>query len=152
MSEDASNIRSLASQAAAKGAVDLSQGVVHAQPPQVLFDLFAATRADRLVHGYGPTQGDPVFLKSVTGLVQREFPNISTDNVAATAGVIGGIISALLARCTAGDNILVPEPFFSGYPWAIEVARGRPVYIPHEADWSPNWQALEKESPAALID
>ncbi len=149
-SDDSSpTIRSLASQAVAEGAIDLSQGVVHAKPPKVLFDLFAATYEDRLAHGYGPTAGDPVFLQSVSRLVSSEFPGASADNIAATAGVIGGIISSLLAHCSAGANILVPEPFFSGYPWAIEAVRCRAVYIPNEPDWSPNWEILEREAPAA---
>lgn len=143
-------IRSLASQAIANGAIDLSQGVVHATPPAILFELFEKTYQDRLVHGYAPPQGDTIFVQAITKLIYQEgYESVQEDNVMATVGVIGGIISSLLSHCQAGTRVIIPEPFFSGYPWAIQAAHCEPIAIPSCDNWGPNWALIAQEASQA---
>ncbi|MDP3997795.1 MAG: pyridoxal phosphate-dependent aminotransferase [Candidatus Andersenbacteria bacterium] len=150
MSSESPTIRTLAAEAVARGAVDLSQGVVHATPPKVLFDLFGKLSDDQLVNGYGPSQGDPLFLRAVLEIVQGENKAVEQENLLATIGVIGGIFSALESYCEPGDAVLMLEPCFPGYPWVVEAAGLKPVYVPHQKDgWGVDWVDFENKAKTA---
>ncbi|HWE63134.1 MAG TPA: aminotransferase class I/II-fold pyridoxal phosphate-dependent enzyme, partial [Chloroflexota bacterium] len=50
----------------------------------------------------------------------------TADQVVVTAGGGGGLFTTMLAILDPGDEVLVPNPWWPGYPAAIHVARGIP--------------------------
>jgi aspartate aminotransferase/aminotransferase len=49
-----------------------------------------------------------------------------------TAGSKAAIYMVLLATVEAGDEVIVPEPFWVSYPEQVRLCGGRPVMVPHD--------------------
>src|SRR5262245_18017644 len=66
--------------------------------------------------GYGPGNGLPWLRQLIAGRVaQVDRFTASPEQIAATAGGTGGLMSSLLCLYTPGDEVLVPDPGWPGY-------------------------------------
>lgn len=92
--------------------------------------LDAYRNYDDAVIAYGPSAGLPSFRSSVAEYWKLFDVDLSADEVIATTGGSEAILFAMLATCDPGDEILVPEPFYTNYLGFAEAAAVRIVPLP----------------------
>ncbi|TSC72191.1 MAG: aminotransferase, class I/II superfamily protein [Parcubacteria group bacterium Gr01-1014_38] len=129
--------RSMADEAVRRGAIDLAQGVLHAEPPPVLLELLAEVSRQPHAHVYASPRGVPEYLEALADLLRREGVSAAPANILGSSGNTGGLMAALLAHCNAGDRVLLPEPFYPAHLWAIRAARCEPVFLECTKEFSP---------------
>jgi aminotransferase len=132
--------------ARAVGAVDLALGIPDGDPPGTA--LTAAARA--LVRGgnqYADPAGLPRLRETIAASLRRGR-GVAVDpdtEITVTAGATEGVFIALLATTDAGDEVLLPEPFFENYPGMIEAAGAVPRTVPlRRPGWRLDLDELER--------
>jgi len=117
-------------QAVQVGAINLAQGFPDFDPPDEL--VRAATEALHAgLHQYAPSAGDPVLRQAVADH-QRERYGLVCDpdtEVTVTAGATEAIAATLQALLEPGDEVVLVEPFYDLYPFAVVAAGGVPCYL-----------------------
>ena len=103
-----------------------------------------AIRAD--VNGYTLTQGLPELRdalgRHLSSDVGWNAPSDSTG-LMVTSGTSGAILLACLALLDAGDEVIVPDPYFVIYPAHVSLAGGVPVYCDTYPDFRPTAERVE---------
>jgi N-succinyldiaminopimelate aminotransferase len=106
-----------------RGAVNLSQGFPDFDGPREIVD--AAVDALRAGHNqYGRSMGLPVLVEAIAEHQARCY-GLRVDpmtEVCAFAGATEGIAASMLGLFEPGDEIVVFEPYYDGYPAAIAMA------------------------------
>jgi methionine aminotransferase len=66
------------------------------------------------------------------------------DEITVTAGATQAIMAAVLALVHPGDEVVVLEPAYDSYVPSIELAGGRPVFVPLDAarGYAPDWDRV----------
>jgi aspartate aminotransferase len=64
---------------------------------------------------YGHSKGSLPYRKRLVEYYKRHEIELDPEDIAVTAGGSEAIIFAMLAVCATGDEILVPEPFYTNY-------------------------------------
>lgn len=139
--------RSMADEAVRHGAIDLAQGVLHTEPPDILLDILTETSRQPRVHVYSSPQGVSQYLEEVARITNEEGISITPANILASSGNTGGLMAALIAHCQPGDRVLLPEPFYPAHLWALHAARCEPLFLHCGKDFLPNEEELEKQLP-----
>jgi len=67
------------------------------------------------VIAYGPSQGLDVYRKSLVTYYGRHGIHVSEDEIIVTTAGSEAIVFAMLVTCNEGDEIIVPEPFYTNY-------------------------------------
>ena len=95
-------------------------------PPSVL-DAINQWRPD--VIAYGPASGLPACREAGAAYHSAWCPSLTAAHVAVTVGGSEGLLFAFTAMCDPGDEILVPEPYYTNYNGFATVAgaRVRPI-------------------------
>jgi N-succinyldiaminopimelate aminotransferase len=117
-------------QAIAAGAINLAQGFPDFEPPERLVEA-AAEAVRGGLHQYAPSIGDPVLRQAVAEHQQARY-GLSVDpdtEVTVTAGASEAITAALLALLEPGDEVVLIEPYYDLYPYAVVAAGGVPRYL-----------------------
>lgn len=80
---------------------------------------------------YTGTLGDAELLQAI-GAYYREMYRyeIPGDGCIVTASACHGMWLALEAILDDGDEVIIPDPYFTPYPYQVELARGVPVFLP----------------------
>ncbi len=139
----------MADEAVRYGAIDLAQGVLHTEPPKVLIDLLSELITEPRVHTYSSPQGIPAYLESLENLLATEGTPVSKTNLLGSSGNTGGLLAVLIAHCSAGDRVILPEPFYPAHLWAIRAARCEPVFVGYNERFTPNEAELLQLLPTA---
>jgi aspartate/methionine/tyrosine aminotransferase len=129
----AARIRELALKT--EGVIKLTSGEPNFQTPNHIVD--AAKRAlDEGDIFYTPTSGIPEFRRVIAEKIAREHGvEVDSDNnILATPGAIEGIFLAIMGAVNPGNEVLIPDPCYVGYPSCIRFAGGSPIPIPLSAD------------------
>jgi N-succinyldiaminopimelate aminotransferase len=112
-------------------AINLSQGFPDFEPPEEL--VRAASEAlHQGLHQYAPSVGDPV-LRQAVAEHQRDQYGLDWDpvtDVTVTTGASEAITATLVALLEPGDEVVLVEPCYDLYPYAVVAAGGVPVYVP----------------------
>ena len=134
------------SQLAAKhGAVNLGQGFPDFDcDPRLQQRLTDAMQAGH--NQYAPMTGvsglrEAIASKNHTLYGHRHDPEAE---ITITAGATQALMATILALLPAGDEAIVLEPAYDSYAPAIELAGGRPVFVPldHAQGYVPDWDAV----------
>ena len=88
--------------------------------PAPLLDAIHNWRPD--VIAYGPASGLPPCREAAAAYHSRWSPGLSWGHVAVTTGGSEGLLFAFTAICDPGDEILVPEPYYTNYNGFATVA------------------------------
>jgi len=66
------------------------------------------------------------------------------SEITVTAGATQAIMASVLALVHPGDEVIVLEPTYDSYVPSVELAGGRPVYVPLNADrgYAPDWDRI----------
>lgn len=67
------------------------------------------------VLAYAPSEGLPVVLNSFARYYQNRGIDLKSNEIIVTNGGSEAILFSLIAICDPGDEILVPEPFYTNY-------------------------------------
>ena len=81
--------------------------------PRAMIDAYRTFDQDVLA--YGPSAGIPEYRQAVVDYWKHWNVELDAEQVIATTGGSEAILFAMLALCDPGDEILVPEPFYTNY-------------------------------------
>ncbi len=91
----------------------LNVGQPDIETPPVFFE--AVRDFPERVVSYQRSQGDPAYLEALAGYYQRCGYDVSEKDIVITTGGSEAIIFAAQAATSAGDEIIVFEPFYTNY-------------------------------------
>lgn len=95
---------------------NLAIGVPDIMPPAAIADLVKAGAQD-LKFSYVPSKGTKRALKNLKQLVFENEPVVDPDkNLQLVSGAKYGIYLTLKTLCSAGDNVLLMQPYWLSYP------------------------------------
>src|SRR5690349_3048481 len=110
------------------GAVNLSQGFPDFEGPSAVVD--DAVNALREGHNqYGRSLGVLPLVQAVARHQQRRY-GVELDpltEVVCTAGATEALAAAMIGLLDAGDEVLLLEPFYDGYPATVAMAGAVPL-------------------------
>ena len=114
--------------------VDLGAGEPDFDTPQNIKD--AALEAMRTGQTkYTPTAGTRKLQQAIIDFYQREFnATYERNEVMATAGGKQAVFNAVVCLINAGDEVLLPKPYWVTFPEIVTFARGKSVFIETEAN------------------
>jgi len=97
--------------------------------------------------GYTPSEGLPELREAVSGLFANE--NCGLDpykEIMITAGAKPALYLSLMTLLKAGDEVLIPEPYYPSYPSMVSLSGARPIFIrgPLEKGFKISVQVIEK--------
>lgn len=125
-------------------AINLSQGFPNFPIDPVLSELLAK-KAKENIHQYAPMAGFPSLLEGISELVEKQYQrkiNPQT-NVLVTAGATQAIFTTIQALIHPGDEVIILDPSYDCYEAPILLAGGRPIRIPLNEHFLPNWDLIE---------
>lgn len=95
---------------------------------------------------YTVTQGTAELRQAILSHLEKQnrFGHHDNHNVIVTSGTTGGIFLSILALVNAGDEVLIPDPYFVMYKHFINLIGGVPVYIDTYPDFLLDPAALKK--------
>ncbi len=91
----------------------LNIGQPDIKTPKAYFD--AISHFNEPVLKYAISQGLPELRTSISNYYKRHNINFSADDILITNGGSEGLLFTLMALCDNGDEVLVPEPFYTNY-------------------------------------
>lgn len=91
----------------------LNIGQPDIETPKEIMDVYK--HFDEKVLSYGPSQGLLSYRQSLVHYYNKHYIPITTENLIVTTAGSEAIIFALLATCNGGDEVIVPEPFYTNY-------------------------------------
>ena len=139
---DASGIRKVFDLAARlENPVDLSIGQPDFDVPERCKQrAIEAIRSGR--NKYTVTQGEASLREGIAARLREEFGRFDAP-VLVTSGVSGGILLALWATLNAGDEVIVPDPYFVMYKHLPRLVGARPVFVDTYPDFHLRADRLE---------
>ena len=133
------------SQLAAKyGAINLSQGFPNFPVDTQLTDIVKEIAGDS-IHQYLPMAGYPPLLEKIGRTIEKSYErNLDPQTeILVTAGATQGIYTTIQAFVSVGQEVIILDPSYDCYEPAVILAGGKPVRIPLNPDFSPNWGVIE---------
>ena len=125
------------------GAINLGQGFPDFDPDPALLD--AVNTAMRAGHNqYPPMAGIPQ-LREALAAKMADFHGASYDpgeEITITAGATQALLTAVMAVVHPGDEVIVLTPAYDSYVPAIELAGGVPCFVPLDAAYRPDFDAI----------
>jgi len=95
--------------------------------PREVMDALATQ--DSPVLAYGPASGLPECRAAAAAFHARTSPGLGPEHVVITQGGSEAILFAMVALCDPGDEILVPEPYYTNYNGFGTVAAAKVVPV-----------------------
>ncbi len=87
----------------------------------------ALAREEGPVLAYGPASGLPECRAAAAAFHARTSPGLGAEHVVVTQGGSEALLFAMTALCDPGDEILVPEPYYTNYNGFATVAAAKVV-------------------------
>lgn len=130
--------------------IDLSQAVPGTPPPEAVLERLASAAGAGDMARYGPILGDGVLREAYAAEISRFYgATIPVAATAITAGCNEAFVAAMLALAGAGDNVILPVPWYFNHKMTCDMLgiEARALPCGAEAGFVP-----EMERAAALID
>ena len=102
-----------AAKAAGVKVYHLNIGQPDIKTPQVFFDAIAA--ADTSLLSYSPSAGFPTLVEQVAKYYRRYDCDVVSDDVLITTGASEALNFVLRGILDAGEEVIVPEPYYANY-------------------------------------
>ncbi len=131
--------------AAGKTIYHLNIGQPDIETPAVMRDI--VKQLSTTVIAYGPSQGLPEYQDALIRYYRRYGIELARENIIVTSGGSEAIIMGMTVCCDPGDEILVPEPFYTNYNGFATQASVvlRPITTRLEDDWElPDISIIER--------
>lgn len=100
--------------------------------PRAILDALAAE--DSAVLAYGPASGLPECRAAAAAYHARTSPGLGAEHVVVTQGGSEALLFAMTAVCDPGDEILVPEPYYTNYNGFATFAGAKVIPVPTRLD------------------
>jgi len=98
---------------------------------------------------YGPAAGEMALRKAIAKKLRTENGlDYQAENIAVTNGGKQSLYNLIEATIEAGDEVIIPTPYWVSYPEMVRLAGGTPVFCKAEAD---NQYKVTPEQLAAAI-
>ena len=95
----------------------------------------AKTALDQGKTRYGPAAGEPALRQAIAHKLQRENGLCyGSENVIVTNGGKHSLYGLMMALIEAGDEVIIPTPYWVSYPEMVKLAGGTPVLVPTTPD------------------
>ena len=80
---------------------------------------------------YGPAAGEPKLKEAITKKFKRDSNlNYAPENIIVTNGGKHSLFDLMLAVIEAGDEVIIPSPYWLSYPEMVTMVGGKPVIVP----------------------
>jgi len=99
---------------------NLNIGQPDIETPQEIIEAYK--NYNQKVLSYGPAQGLDLYRKNLVNYYQRNNIEVNEDEIIVTIGGSEAIIFALIAVCNPGEEVIIPEPFYTNYNGFAEMA------------------------------
>lgn len=101
-------------------------------------DHIKQAAADALKQGktrYGPTAGEPLLREAIARKLQREnHLAYHSENIIVTNGGKHSLYNLMMVMIEAGDEVIIPAPYWVSYPEMVKLAGGTPVIVKTTAE------------------
>jgi aspartate aminotransferase len=119
--------------------------------PDYIVDAAAAAVREPKNHRYTPAGGLPELKAAIVAKTQRDSGyEVTPAQVLVTNGGKQAIYNAFAAMLDPGDEVIVPAPYWTTYPEAIQLAGGVPVDV--LADETQDYKVTVEQLEAARTD
>jgi aspartate/methionine/tyrosine aminotransferase len=116
--------------AAGEDVVGFGAGEPDFPTPDNIVEAAIAAARDPKNHRYTPTQGLPDLREALAVKTKRDSGyEVKPSQILVTNGGKQAVYEAFAALCDPGDEVIVPTPFWTTYPEAIQLAGGVPVFV-----------------------
>jgi aspartate aminotransferase len=80
---------------------------------------------------YGPAAGEPRLREAIAQKLQRDNGLCyGAENILVTNGGKQSLFNLMMTVIEAGDQVLIPAPYWLSYPQMVKLAEGTPVILP----------------------
>jgi len=126
------------------GAINLSQGFPNFPVDSQLTDIVKEIAADS-IHQYLPMAGYPPLLEKIGQTIKKSYArNLDPQTeILVTAGATQAIYTTIQAFVSVGQEVIILDPSYDCYEPAVILAGGKPIRIPLNSDFTPNWAIIE---------
>jgi len=98
---------------------------------------------------YGPAAGEPKLREAIARKLREENGLCySAENVIVTNGGKHSLFDLMLALIEAGDEVIIPAPYWLSYPEMVKLAGGTPVIVP--TDTSTNYKITPEQLRSSI--
>jgi aspartate/methionine/tyrosine aminotransferase len=125
------------------GTISLGQGVVNYGPPPAALEAVPRMAADPANHKYQAVVGIAPLIDALRAkLADENGIDTRGSELMITAGSNMAFLNAVLAVADAGDEIVLPLPYYFNQEMAIRMAGCTPVCVPTRADFQLDLDAI----------
>ncbi len=130
------------------GCVSLGQGVPSFQTPAHIVEAVCeALRTNPAAGKYTLQPGLPALRRAIAETMERD-KGVTYDpdtEITVTVGAMEGLLAAFLSLVDRGDEVILPEPTYATYIEQVELAEGKPVFVPlRKGDWGLDVAAIKR--------
>ncbi len=125
--------------------ISLGQGVVSYPPPPKAIQRLTDFLANPENHKYKSVVGIPPLLKAITNKLKTDNDILIQDEenkIVVTAGGNMAFVNAILAITKAGDEIILPKPYYFNHEMAIIMANCRPILVETDENYQLNLEKI----------
>ena len=80
---------------------------------------------------YSPVAGYPALRNAIVAKLKNENGlDYTANQISCANGAKQSVCNAILALINAGDEVIIPAPFWVSYPEMVKLAEGKPVIVP----------------------
>lgn len=139
-----------------KPIVNLGQGFFSYNPPDFALDAVNHALSKPQFNQYASARGNPNLLKSLAKMYSQELERaVDVSEIQVTTGANEGIFAIFFAFLTAGDEVVVFQPYFDQYIPNVEMTGAKVKYVDIKFptkfdtenvtgdDWEIDWDQLE---------
>ena len=132
--------------AANPGTISLGQGVVHYAPPPEVDEGLEEFQSDLAHHRYKLVQGIPELLQAIETKLNTDNGIFAEakDRLMVTAGSNMAFMNAVMAIADAGDEVILPKPYYFNHEMAITMLGVTPIIVEPEQNMLPTLEAIEE--------
>jgi aspartate/methionine/tyrosine aminotransferase len=118
-------------QAAGENVIGFGAGEPDFPTPEFVVEAAIAACRDPRFHRYSPTPGLPELREAIAHKTKRDSGvDCAAAQVVVTNGGKHAVYNTFQVLCDAGDEILLPAPYWTTYPESISLGGGVPVVLP----------------------
>lgn len=82
---------------------------------------------------YGPAAGEPKLREAIAEKLHKyNHLNYKAENIIVTNGGKFSLFNLMLTLIEAGDEVIIPVPYWVSYPEMVKLAGGTPILVPTE--------------------
>ena len=114
--------------------IDLSQAVPGYPPHADLLSRLAEAAGTQAAAKYGDIYGDEGLRQALSTEISARFRGkVTADNIAITSGCNQAFVLAIMALAKAGDNVLLPAPWYFNHQMTLQMLGVEPRALPATA-------------------